>query len=74
MSGEAGERVGSPGRGGFGRRWGVLSTAVFPLPGWATCPQTAGSWGGQPAWGFSNGPQFLEGAGHRDKTAVTRGP
>lgn len=30
--------------------------------------------GGQPAWGFSNGPQFLEGAGRRDKTAVTRGP
>ena len=70
----AGGGVDTPRRGGFGRGRGVLSTAVFPLPGWATCPQTAVSWGGQLAWGFSNGPQFLEGAGRRDKTAVTRGP
>lgn len=69
-----GEGLDTPRRGGFGCGRGVLSTAVFPLPGWATCPQTAVSWGGQPAWGFSNGPQFLEGAVHRDKTAVTRGP
>lgn len=42
-----------------------------PLPGWATCPKRL-----CPALcgGFSNGRHFSEGAGHRDKTAVTRGP
>lgn len=53
-----------------------LSTEIFPLPGWATCPKRLGPGGrwGQPSKEFSNGHHFSEGADHRDKTTVTMGP
>lgn len=64
---------GMPRRAGLGLGQAGLSTAVVPLPGWATCPKRLGP-GGSPPGSSVNGHQFSEGAGHRDKTTVTRGP